>query len=289
MIAPTVLPLVGIVEDLPASTYHGLKDRLSKHQLDELRINPARFRYRMDNPRPRTHDMLVGDALHACVLEPHRWQAQFAVEPSDAPSRPTARQINAKKPSADTLAAIDWWREFDAKNAGKEILSASDFAAVQAWAEAISKHSEANALLQATTRREVTGFWTHHDVPCKGRADLIHPDGWILDIKTTVSAGHEAFRRQAWNLRYHVQAAWYLDGFELAESKRCKGFGWILVEKEPPYDVAVRVAGPDLVERGRKAYRRDIAKLLWCIAEDRWEAYAGIDMVEAPPWAGDEE
>ena len=42
--------------------------------------------------------------------------------PADAPKRPTKTQLNAKKPSPETLAQIDWWEEFERGDGAREIV-----------------------------------------------------------------------------------------------------------------------------------------------------------------------
>ena len=91
------------------------------------------------NPEPpernETDDMLLGTVFHTAVMEPDLFNAQYISVPEDAPKRPTARQREAKKPSLDTLSAIEWWDDFEKEAAGKRIVTRADLDAAVLLAE----------------------------------------------------------------------------------------------------------------------------------------------------------
>ena len=74
--------------------------------------------YYSANPPKSTDAKRDGQLIHRAILEPDVFDKTTIVLPADAPKHPTKAQINAKKPSQDSLDAIAWWHDFGVKNAG---------------------------------------------------------------------------------------------------------------------------------------------------------------------------
>jgi exodeoxyribonuclease VIII len=121
---------------------------------------------------------------------------------------------------------------------------------------------------------------------CKCRPDwLLDDSSMMVDLKTTEDASPKAFQQSIAKWRYHVQAAWYLDGIEKATGKRPEQFIFIAVEKKPPYACAVYVADPQMVEIGGQTARADLDKLNICKAADYWPGYSDqVEVINLPPW-----
>jgi hypothetical protein len=70
---------------------------------------------------PQTESMLLGSALDCLRLEPAPFNHHYTTVPPDLPSVGKI-QINAKKPSPETLSAIAFWHKFNEEHAHKTIL-----------------------------------------------------------------------------------------------------------------------------------------------------------------------
>lgn len=184
-----------------AASYSGLSD---------LAVSPAYYRWHKDTPSEDTDDTIIGSAAHAAILQPDRFLKVWATLPDDAPTKPTKRQREAKKPSADTVAAIKWWDEFNANNADKVLLTRAQHASVLRLREAFERNPEAVDLLAACPRRERVALWVdaRTGVFCKAMMDAMG-DRSILDIKTVQDAGAAAFARLVAARTMHRQEAWY--------------------------------------------------------------------------------
>lgn len=280
---PCVLP------DLPAATYHR-HPAVSKHGLDDFRRAAALFRWKRDNPRETTSPALrFGSLYHTVLLEPETFSDLYAIVPLDAPRRPSAAQLNAKKPSLETLEAIHWWDNFNASTAGKEIVDAEHINQAFAMREAVMRHPAARAALtEHALHTEASLFWRDPEtgVECRGRPDRIRTDGLIVDPKTCQDASPEAFQRAAWNYGYYRQAAFYLDAWQLITGEKPPAFIFIAQESEPPFLTAVYVASPQMVELGRAEIREDLRRFAECLSSDTWPGLPDKPQeLTVPAWA----
>ena len=101
---------------------------------------------------------------------------------------------------------------------GKAWVSLDVFGDVMNTVNAVMNHPVAKVAL-ATAKREVSWFHMHRlgkdKVRLKGRIDLV-PDGAALcDFKFVEDARETAFRSQCLDLKWYLQAPFYLDGYNL--------------------------------------------------------------------------
>jgi hypothetical protein len=170
----------------------------------------------------------------------------------------------------------------------------ADYDRVQAMAAAIQAHPVASLLLGGLPGKpEQSLFWRDErwGIWKRARADYLpslglQPRLIIPDYKSAVSASPLAFARQAANLRYHQQAAFYLEGVRALGLDRHPAFVFVVQEKDPPYlvtvieldDVALR-AGEELNGRACEVWRD-------CTEAGVWPAYSDeVELVRLPPWA----
>lgn len=63
-------------------------------------------------------------------------------------------------------------------------------------------------------------------------------------------------------------------------------FPFIVVEKTPPYGVAVYTLDAEAIELGRRIYKRDLATYAWCVQMNSWPCYSpDIQEIKLPRWA----
>jgi exodeoxyribonuclease VIII len=277
-------PGTGIYE-MTAEEYFSI-DAASNSGLKLIAQSPLHFMDSKINPKAPTEAMIFGTAVHSAILEPELFAESIVVLPYDRPNRPSSRQINAKKPSAETLAAIDWWADFDRVNAGKSVIDTKTYAKVLAVRSAVMNNPDAAAILNDGDAEQAV-FWIDEDtgVECKARMDFI--GSCIADVKTTNDASANEFRRTIGSYRYHVQAAFYLDGLFAADNSipHNTAFKFIAVEKEPPFAVAVYWLGRESTELGRRIYKRDLNAYAMCKALNSWPGYpAGGQEIDLNRW-----
>jgi len=137
---------------------------------------------------------------------------------------------------------------------------------------------------------EVSAVWRDKEtgVQCKARIDrLTVLSGWsmVADVKTSKSAMRQSFSKDLYFYQYHQQAAMYLDGCD-ALAPHPRKYVFIVIEKVPPYPVAVLELEQDAIDLGRDEYKKHLATYAECLASGHWPGYDdGISYVSLPTWA----
>lgn len=277
----TALPAPGIYDGVPRSIYESWPAiNQSKLKLFADPRTPAHAKHDLDFPPEPTEALNLGDAFHAAILEPARFEAEFAKAPK-CDRRTTAGKIA--------------WTTFQEANVGKQVLPAADWNLNAAMSAAIwCRDTEAKAILEAPGRSERSAIWKlvvdGVELFCKGRIDRTvrwRGETCLIDTKTTKCAAHEPFGRDVWKYFYFAQAAFYLDGLKsLADVPR--KWLWIAIEKQPPYLSAVYEPTERMIEQGRRAYMGWLRQWMKCISSGEWPGYPNeIQEIELPRWAED--
>jgi exodeoxyribonuclease VIII len=174
----------------------------------------------------------------------------------------------------------------DAEAAGADLISADDFATCQAISRQVREHPTARKVF-ANGTPELSAYWTDAETGllCKCRPDWLAMP-LIVDLKSTEDASADGFQRSAWNWRYWVQAAWYMDGVQQATGQRVDAFVFGAFEKAPPYACAFYFADEAMLDMGRKEYRRLLRILADCMSSDKWPGYdTDVRALGVPLWA----
>lgn len=225
------------------------------------KIHEKSILHAFSGDKEQTDAMILGSAIHCAILEPERLKVDFATVPTGAPRRPTSAQINAKKPSPESVEAINFWHHFENANKNKTILSFDQLQEVMNIKNAVMSHPVASMMLsdgEAEYSYYVTDKETNLAKKC--RPDYIK-NGSLIDLKTTNDASFEGFARQIGNLGYHLQAAYYVDIYNESTGSNVDEFFFVAVENKAPYAVAVYKLDAIQLEAGRVAYKKALAKL----------------------------
>lgn len=284
--------------------YHALltTDRIySKTSLDTFADCPARLKAVLDGlEREESDSMRLGTLAHIALLEPHAWDRSVVVLPEDAP-KDLRHHRDAKKPSEATLAAIKWWDDFEAEAASRRIITPAERDAAQGMAKAVlfkldriaAIHGGINPFSHPDGVFESSLFWIDENtgVKCRCRPDwMLHggKDGpnFIIDLKSTQSSRPQAFDKSTENYRYDVSAAFYSDGFKAVFGVEPDAYLLVCPEKKAPHITTVRIATPEIIRRGREAYKADLAGIAKCERTGEWPDY-GDDFIPMalPSWA----
>jgi exodeoxyribonuclease VIII len=252
-----------IVENLLAAEYHADKTRVSKHGLDLIRRAPAVYHARLTAPpEGRTPAQRWGTLVHLYTLEWDNVPKETAIVPGDIDRR--------------TKAGKEAWDAFVREAGSREPVTRDEHAELVRIAEAVHDHPTAGRILAGgyASTAEMSLYWTDTDtgVKCRARPDQVTVDMLAVDLKTTLNASADAFQRDAWKYRYHVQAAFYLDALRTLRHP-AESFVFIAVEKEPPYLVQVFVATDEFVDAGRVAYKTDLETYKSCLGSGLWPGF----------------
>lgn len=244
-------------------------DAASASTLKQMIKSPAHcLEYKKNPPQP-TAAMNFGTAVHITLLEHDSESDRIAVEPVVNKRAKVGKEI---------------YEQFLEHAAGKAIITGEQSIALERIKFNVENHSAASKCLKGG-QSELSVFWNDEetDYPCKARADLIHENGLVIDIKTTRDASEEEFKRQSFNLRYHMQAAWYIDG--ISRFKEVSSFVFVCVETSPPYGVAVYALDGDAIQYGRDQYREYLNQYVECKKTDTWPCYPDfVQGLSLPHW-----
>lgn len=268
-------PKPGTQHDLPNEAYHS-GPGISNSGLTDLARSPAHYyALHLDPKRPPREakaGQLEGTLAHCAILEPGEFARRYVVGPN------VRRGTKA-------------WDEFEAANPGKVAIKQEQFDTAHAQAAAVRALPDVAALL-SIGRSEVSAYWVDQATGhlCRCRPDWVHPvndDSVILlDVKTYSDASPAEFARQVARKRYHVQDAFYSDGFEHASQKRVVGFVFVAVEDKWPFAACACMLDDDGREKGRVEYRRLLELYARCRATGVWPGYSDtVEVISLPSWA----
>jgi exodeoxyribonuclease VIII len=273
---------IGIFPTLTNDEHHA-SPAVGSSGLKLLERSPLHYwtRYRAPDREPNepTPAMKLGTAWHTAVFEPARFAEEYIEIPEGLDKR--------------TKEGKALWADIEAS--GRQPITAADLARLESMAEAARSHPAAQVIFDQAGMAEASMFWVDAStgLHCKIRPDFaVEPcamfrNGLVVDGKTCEDASPPEFGRQAWNLEYGLQAAWYVDGYQqVFGTRRPPGFVWLVQEKDAPFATAVYSAGDDLLEFGRRRYRKLLDVLARCESSGLWPGYPiHVAPLELPAWA----
>ncbi|MFG6277959.1 PD-(D/E)XK nuclease-like domain-containing protein [Microbacterium sp. 5K110] len=278
----------GAVLGLDEETYHA-HPALSSTGARQLLEAPARFEHAQSQPRAPRKAFDVGTLAHSKVLGVG---AGVAVYPDGAGDHVFADpetgeefdNVLASNGAASTKLAKSF--EVWARTQGLVPLKRAEADEVNAMAEAVLSHPTARVLLEQAGHPEVSVFGTDPatGVECRARFDFLGRVG--VDLKTFYGAATPVkFAKTVADHGYHVQSAHYEDTLSFI-GEQIDAFAFIVVEKDPPYLVAVFVLDDDYREIGAARAKR--ARELFAASRDSgvWPGYPSqIQIARPPQWA----
>jgi len=261
----------GIYDNIPDDEYHASPGISNSGLVIIANKTPAHYKAYRDEPREPTPALTDGKRIHRIVLEPERFNQEFAVMPKFDMRR-----------TVDKGLAEAWARD----NEGKTGIAQQEYDTLRRIRDAVRQHPDASFLLHAgKTERSVYATDPVTGVLVRSRPDHDNYQD-LVDLKSTMDASEDAFKGSAFKYGYHQQAAFYMDTYEWATGRRPDYFHFIAVEKVPPFAVMVYTASPSFISRGRDAYRRALDIYAECVATDQWPAYPpGVTTLDLPVWA----
>lgn len=262
----------GYYRELSNEAYHK-GPGVSKSQLDLIHKSPALFQWSKAAPEDdeKKASLNLGDAVHAILLEPHRFALEYAVAPEC---------------DRRTKAGKEQWEEFEAQAGSKVILSAEEGRKIQLIRESAMAHPHARWLLEAHGDAEASIYWRERTTGqlARCRPDKAIPSlGWIVDVKTT--ADIEKFARSVYEYRYHVQDSFYSDGYEAEFGEQPAGFVFLAVSTSIDcgrYPVRLFILDSEAKAAGRTSYLSDMATYAECMRTGEW---SGLETLSLPYWA----
>lgn len=233
-------------------------DAVNISSLVYMNISPKHYLDNLKNPKEETPAMRLGTAVDVAAFDPERFELEYAVWPG------------VDEEGKKRIRSGKYWEEFQAKNAGKTILTLEEHSSAIAMRHVLESDEVASQYLDDGTSQDAL-IWTDKatGIKCKGRTDWItaessrHPDA-LGDLKTSESVEPWQFCRIGTRLHYPVKMAWYSDAFELITCQRLREVVLFAVESARCHDVVVYNMGDDVLSVGRLTYRKWLHELARC-------------------------
>ena len=223
---------------------------------------PQKYKYFViDKNVKETEPMRIGSAFHTLVLQPELFDEEYLVVP------------NIKKGSAA-------WGKAQLDAGSRRILKEKDYTPLKAMRDAISNHPGASDLL-TDTRNETSIFWETNGIGCRGQIDAFKSNSAgvaLIDLKSTQNASKSFFSREIFTRQYHMQAAFYMDGYRAVTGVEPTVFFFIAAEKTAPYLINIFhfCYDDDAIHQGRLEYENTLELYRKCNNEDDWSrGYVG--------------
>jgi hypothetical protein len=263
----------GIHSRMPADEYFAI-EATSISRLKELRRSPLHYRHALEHPK-ETEPLRLGTAAHCSTLEPERFVRQFAT---------WGRRTDG---GAMAPRRGQYWEEFERANAGKEIITADQDEGARAIAKSVRGNPIAMRYLEAG-EPEAVMTWEKWGRRCKGRVDwLTHRGGEpvIVGLKTARDCRPFVFGSAAAKLGYHLQWAFYLNGYACIKDGVRPCMVEIVVESAPPHAVVVYRIPDDVLIQGEEEFLQLLERLDQCERDDEWPGPATQEQVlTLPSW-----
>ncbi len=270
-----------IVEDIEPGIYYGISNEnyhagpgVSKSQLDDIADTPALYLWRKNAPvdTTKTKTLDLGTAFHCRVLEPEEFSNRFIVAPE------FNRRTNAGKEEEKAFL-------MECASTGKTVITAEEGRKIELMYQSVMALPLGQWLVESAGHAESSIYWEDPEtgILCRCRPDKIIPEfHWIMDVKTT--ADIQRFKMAYYDYRYHVQDAFYSDGYE-AQFGVQPTFVFLVASTTVEcgrYPVEIFMMGEEAKLAGQQEYHRNLRTLADCLNTDEWSA---IKTLSLPRWA----
>lgn len=217
-----------------------------------------------------TASMEWGTLVDCLLTAPETFEARYRMLPPDAPKKPSVTQINAKKPSPETVKAVDFWSLINEDPRTK--ITEDELSEANKAVNAYKRNTSACKTLMESEKQVILV----DEIPVsmfdqlekegikfmrKSMMDLLNKDArYVADIKTTNDNSEKAVWQTIFKYKYHMKMALYQimceDDFGFSPSVILH-----FQRSSPPYDVNSFNLGPRLIQEGRQLLVSSIQKL----------------------------
>ena len=258
------------VHEISNADYHG-SSALSRSALMHFKKSPAHYFYEYHQKQQQetpTESMIMGEAVHTAILEPHLMPARFAVK---------------NKVDGRTREGKAYNESFALLAAGKQVIDLESHQDVIGMQQAVFNNDIASALLTGC-KIEHSIFFTHQStgLQCK-----VRPDAWmgsiVNDLKTSNDAHPRAFQSSAYKYGYFLQAAMIKEALKFIGID-LERFLFIVVEKVAPFVTAIYDLDFEAIAYGVSQFNELMEQLARCKDRNMFPGY-GVQQLTLPNYA----
>ena len=277
--------IIGIHADITPEAYHALPGASASRLMKLWGSTPAHLRLQLDEPWEPTAAMVIGTVGHSLVLEPGKPLPKLLTYPANY----TDEKGETKEWTLRAKVCKQWVS--DRRAQGFIVCSEKDYANAVGAAKALSAHPFISSVLADSATELTLITWdSTNEVGARCRFD-IKPGSqfdFLADCKFTASVDEHWFSKHAYDMGYHIQAAFNLMVWNQCGDQTKNGFKFFAVENKPPFDCRVFNCSDDFLAKGRE----EVRKLLRLYGEcERTNVWPGSPATEAecklPGWVRD--
>jgi len=265
-------------ENLSNEDYHADKSFVSSSALKYILKSPKHFKklYLEGKEKKDTNAMRFGRIVHLALLEPNQFREKVRAVPDFGDLRLV---INREKKK-------EWLAQLPE---GVEFVSSEEYENLLQIIDSVLENNDASKLIKGAVF-ECSGFFRDPEtgIACRFRPDIMRLDLAILpDVKTSAFPDRESFPKEIWKYRYDLQMSFYSLGIECITGKRPDISCFIVVEKEPPFEVLVFEMDVNMVSRADTELRAILNKLHECIKNNDFpgrQGKLGSEVISYPAW-----
>lgn len=252
---------------------------LSYSRLTDLAVSPSYFKYRclLEDDKP-SDAMILGSLVHCLITQQEKIESKYQkFEPEF-----TLRSNESKK------------RWQDAIDLGLIPIKTEQWNKAVSMAEAVRNNQVAKEVIrfEYEAEEEMRLKWIDKRTGISMKAFVdryVKQKGLIVEFKTAADASPKKFMRDFFNFDYHCQDALYFDGL-MAMEMEPRHVVNVVVESEPPHNVAVYNIPDEVLLLGRTRYSSLLDFFIKCRDENLWEksydvfSETGIHDITIPKW-----
>ena len=261
------------IRDLPSDEYHSDRTAVSSTTLKTILRTPAHCLTYQREGKPDTRAMLNGRALHAALLEPELFHAEFAVVPK------------VDKRTTQGKAQIDAFRR---EHAGKQLIEADELDYIGRLQLALRRHPRARKLIELPGDAELSLFWTNAAtrLRLKVRPDrLLQTLPILVEAKSTCNAAQSAFIRKVVDFDYHLSLAMYIEGVRQVLQRDVQPLFFVI--EDASFEICLYKPDAEMLRVGVQRFRRATEMFAQCVETNHWPGYqpdACIQEISLPRW-----
>ena len=266
----------GVRTGIPFSDYLWM-DACSNTDLKNLMRSPAHCVWSWANPDPDTPAKAEGRAVHVAILEPDALKDRVGVLPETFNGR--TKEGKALKAQMQSTYDI--------------VLKHDDYQKVIAMRDEVYRNPMAARYLATGGPIEatVTAYDPIGDMMCKSRPDKIATTERVLiDLKKTVKTSVRAFHRQAFDLGYFRQLAYYRMQLRwLAEAGVLKRdvpdlVAFLVVCESGSHENALVPVDEEILRVEEQRLRPLLDRYSDCLHNNRWPGWDPIAQADMDGW-----
>lgn len=257
---------------------------ISQSKLKDLKQSPKHFWIKHLSPNKiieePTEAMQFGTLVHTCLFEHKKFLDKYIVMP----------KFDKRAKDGKTAHL-----EFVTKNAGKTCVVEEDYITAINIKNAVLNKKTSSILFGKPGLIEKELYW--HDeltgIKCKAKLDYFiepcaeFPNGFIIDLKTTINAKPDEFASSLFKFGYYNQQAHYCKGVKtIYKTSGYPDFMFIPVEKVLPYECSFLVGDENMLNIGLKENHKLLSLYKQCLDTDNWYGYEDkLQPITLPVWA----